>query len=143
MTRIRFLSAQVYDTGGPGKGPKFPAGFVLDQADVGKVLDTKVTDEWAEGFLRRWVRRNAAEYVDGRTPASAPEPAADATPADKQTQPPPAVPLGTEARGRPTAGLDDGKQVQRTEDKPAPEPAKPDALKTSDVKPAAAPAPRR
>ena len=76
--RIRFLRDEIYEQGGPGKGPKFAAGFVLDAADVQKVLGLSEapTDEWTESFLKRWVQRRAAEVVDGRTPASEPVEAA-------------------------------------------------------------------
>lgn len=117
MARIRFKSAQVYDTGGPGKGPKFDEGFVLDEADVGKVLSEDVTDEYALGFLDRWVRRGVAEYVDGRSPSSLVEDVKRAEPMKGPVIP---QPLGTESRDRATVvGLDDGKQVIKAD--PAPD----------------------
>lgn len=115
MARIRFLSTQIFETGGPGKGPKFEGGFVLDEADVGKALGNVVTPDYAKGFLDRWVRRNVAVYVDARThPTELPV---------EIVAPPPAkgfIPLGTSARGGPTPGLDDGKQAVKDEPKDAP-----------------------
>lgn len=72
--RIRFLRDEIYEQGGPGKGPKFAAGFVLDAADIQTVLglEQAPSDEWTEAFMRRWIQRKAAEEVDGRTPASEP-----------------------------------------------------------------------
>jgi uncharacterized protein with von Willebrand factor type A (vWA) domain len=71
MTRIRFLSQQIFDTGAPGKGPTFPEGAVLDSAEVADALGlNEVTPEYAEGFLRRWLNRGVAEEVDQRTPTS-------------------------------------------------------------------------
>jgi hypothetical protein len=64
----------VFDTGGPGKGPRFAEDLVLDEADVGAYLGSPVTQGYAQGFLDRWVRRGVAEYVDARTPISRPEP---------------------------------------------------------------------
>jgi hypothetical protein len=64
MARIRFLSTQIYQTGAPGKGPQFPAGFVLDSSDVPALLRVdNPSDDFACSFLRRWVNRNVAEYV--------------------------------------------------------------------------------
>lgn len=106
MARIRFLSDQVYDTGGPGKGPRFAAGFVLDEKDVGKVLGIEADDEFSAAFLNRWVRRNVAVFID--TPADDPAKVEAVAPAPVAV----AQPLGTAGRGRPTAGLDDGKPVE-------------------------------
>jgi hypothetical protein len=64
MSRIRFLSRQVYDTGAPGKGPVFEEGRILDSSEVASVLGLdQVSDEYAAGWLRRWVSRNAAVFV--------------------------------------------------------------------------------
>lgn len=65
MTKIRFLSDQVYDTGAPGKGPAFAAGSTLSIGDVGAKLGVEVSDEYAAGFLQRWVNRNVAVFDDG------------------------------------------------------------------------------
>lgn len=71
MARIRFLSDQIFETDGPGKGPKFAAGFVLDETDVAKHLGMAAMPEgYAEGFLNRWLQRGVAEPIDGRTPAT-------------------------------------------------------------------------
>lgn len=128
--RIRFLSDQTYERT-PGKGPFFPAGYVLDAADVAKVLDDKtVTDEWAEGFLRRWTQRSVAEEVDGRAQTTIEaEKAAPGSPLKPEKAKPKAKPapktakptetkdaaLGTAKRGRATKGLDDGKSVEKTD----------------------------
>ncbi len=64
MKAIRFLSDQIYETGGPGKGPLFGEGSILLLADVGSALKDDVTEEYAAGFLQRWVRRGVAVYVD-------------------------------------------------------------------------------
>ena len=66
--KIRFLSEQVFERDGPGKGPRFPAGSVLDARDVGDALSRDVSREYATSFLERWVRRGVAEYVDDRAP---------------------------------------------------------------------------
>lgn len=70
--RIRFLSDQIYEQGGPGKGPQFPKAFVLDEAGVQEALglDDAPTEDWSRAFLRRWLQRKVAEEVDGRTPES-------------------------------------------------------------------------
>lgn len=72
--RIRFLKDQIYETGGPGKGPRFETGFVLDGEAVQQVLGLaeRPSDEFIEAFLRRWLQRKVADVVDGRTPASDP-----------------------------------------------------------------------
>lgn len=76
--RIRFLSDQIFETGGPRKGPRFAAGFVLDEADVAAALGLDaVESDYAKGFLRRWVNRGVAEEVDRRTPTSAEKDAQD------------------------------------------------------------------
>jgi hypothetical protein len=74
--RIRFLSDQVYDTGGPGQGPRFPAGFVLDESGVPGALGLSKAPSpaWTAGFMHRWLNRKVAEVVDGRTPVSDPHP---------------------------------------------------------------------
>src|SRR4051794_15173825 len=60
--RIRFLSNQVYETAGPGKGPRFAKGDVLDGKDVGAALNLKdePSPAWVEGFLNRWLQRGVA-----------------------------------------------------------------------------------
>lgn len=70
--RIRFLSEQVYEQGGPNIGPRFPEGFVLDEGDVAKVLGLKEepTADWSRGFLNRWIQRRVAEAVDDKTAAT-------------------------------------------------------------------------
>jgi hypothetical protein len=72
--RIRFLSDQIYENGGPGKGPKFPKGLVLDGADVAKALDLKKepTADWVESFLGRWTQRGLAEEVGNDVPTGMP-----------------------------------------------------------------------
>jgi hypothetical protein len=107
MKRIRFRSDQIYESGGIGKGPKFAKDFVLDANDVGKVLSVdKPTDEFVDAFLERWVRRDVAEYVDGRAKASPPEEVAKV---DEAPEPPKvSAPLGA-SKGTPH--IDDGKQV--------------------------------
>jgi hypothetical protein len=61
MVRIRFLERTVYDTNGPGLGPVYAAGEVVE-----------VTPDVAE----RWFRRGKAEAVaDAPKPAAAPKPA--------------------------------------------------------------------
>lgn len=72
--RIRFLSDQIYEQGGPGKGPRFPAGHVLDADGVQEALGLKdePTREWSEAFLNRWLQRGVAVEVDGRSPESDP-----------------------------------------------------------------------
>lgn len=113
--RIRFTEDCIYETGGPGVGPKFEKGLVLDAADVGKVLGQDVPDGYPEAFLQRWLQRNVAVEVDGRAKVdaaaveavaeSAPEP----DPAPEAKAPPKPVPasavsqsLGTAKHGRPT-----------------------------------------
>lgn len=67
MARIRFLSDQIFENGGPGNGPTFAKGFVLDETGVAEALGLpSVTPEYAEAFLNRWVQRGVAETVDGR-----------------------------------------------------------------------------
>ena len=70
--RIRFLSDQVYEQGGPGKGPRFPTGFVLDGDGVQYALgfSERPSDDFISAFLHRWVQRGVAEEVDGRSPES-------------------------------------------------------------------------
>lgn len=97
--RIRFISDQIYETGGPGKGPKFPAGHVLDadgiQAALG--LTEPPTPEWSRRFLHRWVQRGVAHDVDGCSPES--EVALTAAG--------PAVPLPEDLEKMSRAALDD------------------------------------
>lgn len=66
MSKIRFLTDQVYETEGPNKGPKFAEGSTLAINGVGKALSREVSEDWAKQFLDRWVRRGAAIYTDGR-----------------------------------------------------------------------------
>jgi len=70
--RIRFLSEQVYEQGGPSKGPRFPKDFVLDANGIKEALgmDEDPSDEWKKAFLNRWTQRRVAVEVDDRTPAS-------------------------------------------------------------------------
>lgn len=68
-SKIRFLRDQVYETGGPGKGPRFPAGTTLTLSGVAKAIGSEVTKEWAEGFLQRWIKRGAAEDVSNESAA--------------------------------------------------------------------------
>lgn len=72
--RIRFLSDQVYETGGPNKGPRFAKGFVLDSSGVSDALGLRhAPDEaWIEGFLNRWTQRGAAEEVGDDVPVGMP-----------------------------------------------------------------------
>lgn len=114
--RIRFLTDQIYENAGVGKGPKFPAGHVLDTTGVAAALALKnePTEAWAEAFLHRWVQRGAAELVDSRSPVSEPDPLDhDANGVKGGAAPPVNQPLGTEKRGEPTLGLDDDKQVEK------------------------------
>lgn len=74
MPRIRFSSEQIYETGAPGRGPKFPQGFVLDAYDVGEILRVGRTDDaFSLAFLNRWVQRGKAEYVEDDIAASDPK----------------------------------------------------------------------
>lgn len=70
--RIRFLSDQIYETGGVGKGPRFPKGFVLDETGVAAALglNPEPSPDWVSGFMHRWLQRGVAEEVDGRTPVT-------------------------------------------------------------------------
>lgn len=98
MSQIRFLSDQIYKTGSPTAGPKFAAGSILKLADVAKAVGHDVTPEWASGFLDRWVKRNAAVYVDANAKPSEKAEAGD----EKVTKAPEAK---TQATGRdPDAG---------------------------------------
>jgi len=90
MKRVRFLRDEIYESEGRKKGPVYKAGSVHDFED---------------DFADRWLRRNAAELVDRRTPVSAAPDKSDEEPAKTSS------PLGTEKRGGATPGLDDGKQV--------------------------------
>lgn len=60
--RIRFLSDQVYETGGPGQGPRFAKGYILDEAGITAALGLTQdpTPAWAEAFLNRWLQRGVA-----------------------------------------------------------------------------------
>jgi hypothetical protein len=107
--RIRFLSEQIYDTGGPGKGPRFPEGFVLDEADVGKVLKAEVSPENAKAFLNRWLQRRVADQVDADVDASKLEDLGQGDGLSHSA----GTPFGSAKRGRASKGLDDGKQVQK------------------------------
>jgi hypothetical protein len=76
--RIRFLSNQVYETAGPGNGPRFAKGYVLDGKDVAAALGLKYepSPEWVEGFLNRWLQRGVAvdhDAVPEDPPAVEPE----------------------------------------------------------------------
>lgn len=117
--RIRFLSDQIFETGGPGKGPKFPKGFVLTRADVGKALGADVTDEYAAGFLGRWVNRNVAEYVRADAKAS------DIVDVVNESRNVPSVsqPFGTAKHGAPVRGVEttDAPKSDAPEQKPADE----------------------
>lgn len=117
--RIRFLSDQVYEMAGPGKGPRFPKGLILDAADVGKALGMdEVSGAYCEAFLSRWLQRGVAEEVDGRSrpDPQAIEAVAETVPEEPAAEPKEPItpvseaevrqPLGTAKRGRPTAGID-------------------------------------
>lgn len=52
--RIKFLSDQVYETEGPGKGPAFHAGELIDCVD---------------DFAHRWINRGVAEAHGEGAPA--------------------------------------------------------------------------
>lgn len=62
--RIRFTARQVYETGGPGLGPVFEPGEVVDLRD---------------DLARRWLRRGVAVEVGDA--AAAADVAADQAPA--------------------------------------------------------------
>lgn len=125
--RIRFTKDSIYETGGPGVGPKFAKGFVLDSADVAAALGmAEASAAYSEAFLSRWVQRNVAEEVDRRAHTDAerkaadPQPESKPAPASKEPEPQPepikgahpvpraAVqqPLGTAKRGELTKGAD-------------------------------------
>lgn len=97
--RIRFLSTQIFETLGPGKGPRFEDGSTLDETEVGAKLGIEPAPGYPQNFLQRWIDRGVAvEVVD--EPAAVPP----------EDEPEPAVvqqPLGMAKRGRPTKGLDD------------------------------------
>lgn len=73
--RIRFLSNQIYESGGPNKGPRFAAGLVLDASQVGEALGLRQrpTTEWSEAFLARWTQRGVAEEVGNDVPTGMPD----------------------------------------------------------------------
>lgn len=81
MARIKFASDQVYETGGPGLGPKFSAGQVVDGAAVARILGMEKADEaFIAAWLQRWVSRGVAEYYvakPAKAEPAAPPPAAD------------------------------------------------------------------
>jgi|GEM_PF-6337340 len=82
--RIRFLSDQIYETGGPGKGPSFAAGSTLDEAGVAMALGlrSEPSPQWIEGFLNRWLQRGVA--VDADAFAETPHLAKDTQQDDKK-----------------------------------------------------------
>jgi len=94
--RIRMHSDQVYETEGPGKGPRLSAGQIIAAKDVCKIVGTDVTEDYAKAWLGRWVQRGVAEDMDAQEEKPASEPVA----AVRQ-------PLGTAMRGRATKGTDD------------------------------------
>jgi hypothetical protein len=119
--RIRFLSDQIYETAGPGKGPKLAAGTEVDLVDVGDVIGRPVAPEFAASWLQRWLQRGVAELVDGSHAAPVSEGAAPGDGAGEGedegagegedavgiVDPATIVqPLGTAKRGRPTRGVD-------------------------------------
>jgi hypothetical protein len=112
MARIRFLSRQIYEIGGPGKGLAFPEGFVLDGADVGKVVGIdKPADEFVWAFLHRWTRRGVAEEVDNRARKSdLDEIQIVGGPAPAQVS----QPFGSARRGRAAEGLDQSNSGKTT-----------------------------
>lgn len=78
--RIRFLSDQIYETSGPGKGPKFPANSTLAAEDVPSVLGLKTepSPKWVAAFLNRWLQRGVAvEDVDLPSAGAAEEPSGE------------------------------------------------------------------
>lgn len=83
--RIRFLSDQIYETEGPGKGPMFAKGLVLAEDDVVKALQLKKepTPEWVEGFLNRWLQRGVAVDHDAVPDDPVTEPAPEDAPVKK------------------------------------------------------------
>lgn len=65
MERIRFLSEQIFENEGPGKGVRFAKGQVLGEADVGHALGKKdLPDGYAASFLNRWIQRGVAVDAD-------------------------------------------------------------------------------
>lgn len=72
--RIRFLSDQIYETQGPGKGIPFAKGTVLSAEGVGIALGIEDAGEfYTIAFLRRWVSRGVAEYVDADATGQVPD----------------------------------------------------------------------
>lgn len=95
MARIKFVSDQVYDTGGPGQGPKFDAGQIVDGSSVAKLLGMKKADEaFVAAWLQRWVSRGVADYVADTPKAAIVAPPASAAP-PPTSDPAPAGDLST------------------------------------------------
>jgi hypothetical protein len=66
--KIRFLIDQVYETGGPGVGPKFSAGEYLSSDEVGEKLGVAdPSPDFVEAFLNRWVQRNLAVWAEDQS----------------------------------------------------------------------------
>lgn len=62
--KIRFLTDQVFERDGPGRGPRFAANSVLAETDVGAALGMdNVPKGYAEAWLRRWLQRGVAVEV--------------------------------------------------------------------------------
>lgn len=88
MPRIRFFSRQVYDTGGPGQGPAFAPGQVVSADDVPGIIGEPMSAENVEAFLRRWVSRGVAEWIDDDPPeAASPDSADDEVEPDGEPRP--------------------------------------------------------
>ena len=86
MSRIRFLSDQVFDTGAPGKGPAFAKGSTLRAEEVAQALGQRVTEAYAEGFLERWLRRGVAVRIGDDEPDAVAEPERAAVDYDRLTR---------------------------------------------------------
>lgn len=99
--RIRFLSTQVFETLGPGKGPKFDEGSILDESEVGAKLGIEPAPGYPQNFLQRWIDRGLAVEVLEEPPAALLDPEDEPEQIDVRQ------PLGAAKRGRPTRGLDD------------------------------------
>lgn len=80
--RIEFLSDQQYESGGPGKGPTFQKGQILDADTIVSASDGEVTMDWAQSFLNRWVQRCVARLVDADYTGPGPEADSDGAAAD-------------------------------------------------------------